>query len=70
MERKDSWPACKNNRCEKTDPHANGLNPHRIPNLQFDLAIINRNHTSTELHANGKVVNGLESLVCELEQQT
>jgi hypothetical protein len=42
---------------------------HRIPDLQFDLAVIDRDHTSTEFHTDSKVMDGLEPLVSELEQQ-
>jgi hypothetical protein len=41
----------------------------RIPNLQFDLFAIDRDHAGTEFNADGQVVNGLETFVGELEQQ-
>ena len=44
-------------------------NTHRIPDLQFDLSIVNRDHPRAELHADGQVMDRLEALVCELQQQ-
>lgn len=43
------------------------IHAYRIPNLQLDLLAINVNHASSKLHSNGKVVDGLEALIRELE---
>mmetsp|Transcript_22009 Transcript_22009/g.56558 ORF Transcript_22009/g.56558 Transcript_22009/m.56558 type:complete len:371 (+) Transcript_22009:793-1905(+) len=41
----------------------------RVPNLQFDLLVVNSDHACTEFHADREVVHRLEPLVCELQQQ-
>ena len=38
---------------------AAGSGTHRIPNLQLHRFLIDSNHTSSKLDANGKVVDGL-----------
>ena len=43
---------------------------YRIPDLKFYLFAINCYHASSKLQANGEIMHGLETLVCELEQQT
>ena len=42
----------------------------RIPDLKFDLFVIDNNHSCTELDANGQVMDWLETFVRELQQQT
>ena len=43
---------------------------YRIPDLELDLFAVYCGHTSPEFDADCKVVDGLEALVCELQQQT
>ena len=45
-----------------------GAGWHRVPNLKFDLAILNIDHAGSELYADGQVVHRLKSLVRELQQ--
>jgi len=41
----------------------------RVPNLELDGLVIDGDHPGPELDADGKVMNGLEALVGELQQQ-
>lgn len=52
-------------RCERS----NGSKAYRVPDLQFDLFVVNGHHSRTELHSDGQVVDRLKSFVGELEQQ-
>jgi len=40
-----------------------------IPDLQFDLFGIDRDHSSTELNANCQIMNWLKAFVGELQQK-
>lgn len=37
-----------------------------IPDLEFNLFAVDRNHACTKLNANSEIVHGLEALVGEL----
>jgi hypothetical protein len=52
------------------DERRNKKKTHCIPNLQLDLFSFDGYHASTEFHTNCQVVNGLEPLVCELQEKT
>lgn len=41
-----------------------------VPDLEFDLLAVDCDHSSAELDAYSEVVDGLEPLVCELEEET
>jgi hypothetical protein len=43
--------------------------PHRVPDLELDLLVVNADHARAELHPDGQVVHRLEALVGELQQQ-
>lgn len=40
-----------------------------VPDLEFDLFVVDCDHARTEFDTDGEVMYGLESLVCELEQE-
>ena len=42
---------------------------YRVPDLQFDLFSLDVDHSGSELHANGQIVDRLKSLVSELKQE-
>ena len=42
---------------------------HRVPDLKFDLTVVDVDHARAELNSNGEVVHWLESLVRELEEE-
>eukprot|EP00963_Diacronema_lutheri_P006308 scaffold544_cov320-Pavlova_lutheri.AAC.22 len=46
-------------RCERS----NGSKAYRVPDLQFDLFVVNGHHSRTELHSDGQVVDRLKSFV-------
>ena len=48
---------------------AEGLLPGGVPDLEFDLFVVDCDHTRAEFNADGKVMYGLESLVCELKEE-
>ena len=43
---------------------------YRVPDLELDLFAVYCDVTGPEFDADCKVVDGLEALVCELQQQT
>jgi hypothetical protein len=45
------------------------LETYGIPDLQFDLFGIDRDHSSTELNANCQIMNWLKAFVGELQQK-
>lgn len=45
------------------------MNYYRVPYLEFYLMLIDVNQTGAELDSDGEVVDGLESLVGELQEQ-
>ena len=40
-----------------------------VPDLKFDVLILNLDCARPELHPNGQVMRGLEALVCELKEK-
>lgn len=42
---------------------------YRVPNLEFDVLVVNCHHARSKLDADGEVMNRLEALVCELQKQ-
>lgn len=41
-----------------------------IPNLEFNLFVRNRDQPGSEFDADGQIMYGLESFVCELKEKT
>jgi hypothetical protein len=50
-------------------PRRGSMYAHRIPYLKLNLLRIDVDHAGSKLDANGQVMNGLEALVCELQQE-
>jgi len=48
---------------------AEGFLARRVPDLEFDLFVVDGDHAGAELDADGEVVYRLESFVCELEEE-
>ena len=44
-------------------------NTYGIPDLKFNVLIINANHTRAKFNANSEIMDGLKFVVCELEEQ-
>lgn len=40
-----------------------------IPDLKLYLLVANVDHSGSKLHADGEVMDGLESLICELKEK-
>ena len=40
-----------------------------IPNLKLHLFVANVDHSGSKLHADGEIMDGLESLICELKEK-
>lgn len=78
MDRNDSWPAWRivKQANQQTDsssatagPATPSRRPHRVPDLQLDLLVLDVDHARAELDADREVVHRLEALVRELQQQ-
>lgn len=46
------------------------IEKNRVPNLKFDWFVVDSDHSSPKFNTYGEVMDGLESLVCELKKKT